>query len=52
MGSVLIHAYGPPSPPLVITFFGGAVPALALAGILAFGSTKAKLGGGSERVEL
>lgn len=35
-GMVLSHAYGPPSPPLIFAFFGGAVLAFAVVGALAF----------------
>lgn len=51
-GAVLSHAYGPPSPPLVFAFFGGAVLAFAVVGALAFGGVTPEFGGGSNRVEL
>ena len=52
-GSVLSHFYGPPSPPEVFTFFGGAVVAFALVGVLAFGGVTTQFGGGGEgRVQL
>ena len=51
-GAVLSHTYGPPSPPLVFSFFGGAVLAFALVGALAFGGLTSEFGGGSNRVEL
>jgi hypothetical protein len=35
-GMVLSHAYGPPSPPLVFSFFLGAIVSFAVVGILAF----------------
>ena len=51
-GMVLSHAYGPPSPPLVFAFFGGAVLAFAVVGALAFGDVTARPGGGSSHAEL
>lgn len=51
-GMVLSHAYGPPSPPLVFSFFGGAVLAFALVGVLAFGGVTAEFGGTPNRVQL
>ena len=51
-GMILSHAYGPPSPPLVFAFFGGAVLAFALVGALAFGGVTARPGGGSSHAEL
>ena len=51
-GMVLSHAYGPPSPPLVFAFFGGAVLAFALVGALAFGGVTARPGGGSSHAAL
>lgn len=41
-GLVLSHAYGPPSPPLIFAFFGGAVLAFAVVGALAFGGVTAR----------
>lgn len=51
-GSVLIHAYGPPAPQQIFTFFGGAIAAFALVGALAFGSVTAEFGGETNRVGL
>ena len=51
-GAILSGAYGPPSPPEVFTFLGGALVAFALVGVLAFGGVTAEFGGGSGRVEL
>lgn len=51
-GSILSYAYGPPSPPLLFAFFGGAVLAFALIGALAFGGVTALPGGGANRSEL
>ncbi len=51
-GAVLSHAYGPPSPPLVFAFFGGAVLAFAAVGSLAFGGVRAEFGTVSDRIEL
>lgn len=51
-GAMLSHFYGPPSPPKVLFFLGGAVLAFALVGVLAFGSVTKRFGGGSGRVEL
>lgn len=51
-GMVLSHAYGPPSPPLIFAFFGGAVLAFAVVGALAFGGVTARPGGGSSHAEL
>ena len=51
-GMVLSHAYGPPSPPLIFAFFGGAVLAFALVGALAFGGVTARPGGGSSHAAL
>lgn len=52
-GSVLSHFYGPPSPVEVFTFFGGAMVAFALVGLLAFGGVTARFGGGGGgRVQL
>jgi hypothetical protein len=43
-GMVLSHAYEPPSPSLVFSFFGGAVLAFALVAALAFGGVTAEFG--------
>lgn len=51
-GAVLSHAYGPPSPPLVLSFFVGAVLAFAVVGVLAFGGVTTEFGGGSRHVQL
>ena len=51
-GAMLSHFYGPPSPPKVFFFLGGAVLAFALVGVLAFGGVTKSFGGGSGRVEL
>lgn len=51
-GSILSYAYGPPSPPLVFAFFGGAVLAFALIGALAFGDVTALPVGEANRTEL
>lgn len=51
-GSVLSHAYGPPSPPLVFAFLAGAVLAFAVVGVLAFGGVTTEFGGGSGHVQL
>ncbi len=51
-GMVLSHAYGPPSPPLVFAFFGGAVVAFAVVGILAFGGVAVEFGGPPNRIQL
>ena len=51
-GTVLSHAYGPPSPPLVFAFVVGAVLAFALIGVVAFGGVTAEFGGGSGRIQL
>ena len=49
---VLSYAYGPPSPPLVFPFFGGAVLAFALVGVLAVGGATAEFGGLPNRIQL
>lgn len=49
---VLSHAYGPPSPPEVFSFFCGAVLAFASVGALAFGGVTAEFGGEASRVRL
>ena len=51
-GMILSHAYGPPSPPLIFAFFGGAVLAFAVVGALAFGGVTARPGGGYSRAAL
>ena len=51
-GSILSHFYGSPSPPVVFSFFGGAVLAFALVGVLAFGGVSKRFGGGSGNVRL
>lgn len=51
-GMILSHAYGPPSPPEVFAFFGGAVLAFALVGVVAFGGVTARPGGAANRPEL
>jgi hypothetical protein len=51
-GMVLSHAYGLPSPPLVFSFFVGAVVGFAVVGVLAFGGVSAEFGGESNRVQL
>ena len=51
-GMVLSHAYGPPSPPEVFSFFAGAVLAFALVGIVAFGGVSTEFGAEPSRVRL
>ena len=51
-GSVLSHAYGPPSPPGVFSFILGAVVGFAVVGALAFGGVGAEFGAGGSRVRL
>ncbi len=51
-GSVLSHAYGPPSPPLVFSFFLGAVVGFALVGVLAFGGVTVEFGAESSSIQL
>ena len=51
-GMVLSHAYGPPSPPLVFSFFLGAVLGFAVVGILAFGGVSVEFGAESSRIQL
>jgi hypothetical protein len=51
-GMVLSHAYGPPSPPLVFSFFFGAVVGFAAVGILAFVGVSAEFGAESSRIRL
>ncbi len=51
-GMVLSHAYGPPDPLQVFSFFGGAILAFAIVGALTFGGVTAEFGSESSRVEL
>ena len=51
-GMVLSHAYGAPSPPLVFSFFLGAVVAFAVVGIVAFGGVTVEFGVEPSRVQL
>lgn len=51
-GMILSHAYGPPDPPEVFSFFAGAVLAFALVGILAFGGVSVEFGAESRRIRL
>ncbi len=51
-GAMLSHAYGPPNPLEVFSFFGGAVLAFALVGALAFGGVTARFGDESNWIEL
>jgi hypothetical protein len=51
-GMVLSHAYGPPTPPLVFSFFLGAVLAFAAVGILAFGGVTVEFGVEPSHVQL
>ena len=51
-GMVLSHAYGPPSPPLVFSFFLGAVVGFAVVGIMAFGGVTVDFGAESSRIQL
>jgi hypothetical protein len=51
-GMVHSYAYGPPSPPLVVSFFLGAVLGFAVVGILAFGGVTVEFGAESRRVQL
>jgi hypothetical protein len=51
-GMVLSHAYGPPSPPLVFSFFLGAVLGFAVVGVAAFGGVTVEFGTESGRVQL
>ena len=51
-GMVLSYAYGPPSPPLVFTFFLGAVLGFAAVGVMAFGGVTVDFGVESRRVQL
>ena len=43
-GMVLSHAYGPPNPPRVFSFFAGAIVAFAAVGVSAFGGVGAEFG--------
>lgn len=51
-GSVLSSVYDPPSPPEVFAFFGGAVLAFAIVGVLAFGGVSRSFGGTRGQIEL
>ena len=51
-GMILSHAYGPPNPPEVFSFFAGAVLAFALVGILAFGGVSVEFGAEASRIRL
>ncbi len=51
-GMVLSDAYGPPSPPLVFSFFLGAVLAFAVVGILAFGGVTVEFGVEASHIQL
>ena len=51
-GMVLSYAYGPPSPPLVFSFFFGAVLGFAVVGVMAFGGVTVEFGAESNRVQL
>ena len=51
-GMVLSYAYGPPSPPLVFSFFLGAVLAFAMVGILAFGGVTVEFGVEASHIQL
>ena len=51
-GMVLSHAYGPPTPPLVFSFFLGAVLAFAAVRILAFGGVTVEFGVEPSHVQL
>ena len=51
-GMVLSHAYGLPAPPEVFSFFGGAVLAFALVGVVAFGGVMVEFGGEVSRIQL
>lgn len=51
-GALLSYSYGPPSPINVFTFFGGAVIAFALVGLLAFGGVTVQFGNEEGRVQL
>ncbi len=51
-GMVLSHAYGPPNPPEVFSFFLGAVLTFASVGTLAFGGVSTEFGGEASRIHL
>lgn len=51
-GMVLSHAYGPPSPPEVFSFFLGAVSGFALVGALAFGGLTVDFAAETRRIQL
>ncbi len=51
-GMVLSHAYGPPSPPQVFSFFAGAILAFAAVGVSAFGGMGAEFGAEASRIRL
>ena len=51
-GMVLSHSYGPPSPPLVFSFFLGAVVGFAVVGTLAFGGVTVEFGAESSHIQL
>jgi hypothetical protein len=51
-GMTLSYAYGPPSPPLVFSFFLGAVIGFAVVGVLAFGGVTVEFRAESNRVQL
>jgi hypothetical protein len=51
-GMVLSHAYGSPSPPLVISLFFGEVLGFAVVAVLAFGGVTIEFGGESRRVRM
>jgi hypothetical protein len=51
-GMVLSHAYGLPNPPLVFSFFLGAVVGFAVVGVLAFGGVTVEFGAESSRIQL
>ena len=49
---ILSHAYGPPTPPLVFSFFLEAVLGFAVVGAMAFGGVTVEFGGELRRVQL
>ncbi len=51
-GMVLSYAYGPPSPPLVFSFFLGAVLGFASVGVVAFGGVSVEFGAETSRIQL
>ncbi len=51
-GAVLSYTYGPPSPPLVFSFFGGVVLAFAVVGVFAFGGVTVEFEAPSNRIQL